>query len=97
MELYLKKTPTQVFSWEFAKFFKNTSFCRTPPAAASRNGKSFHHLFITMIWLNSLCFINNDLLVLLFNLHTENKILTFVNTNGRPDMLTRKVLNEKFI
>ena len=23
--------------------------------------------------------------------------LTFVNTNGRPDMLIRKVMNEKFI
>ena len=97
MELYQKKTPTQVFSWEFAESFKNASFCRTPPVAASRNGKAFHQLFITMIWLNALCFINNDLLVLLFPLHTENKILAFVNTNGTPDMLTRKVLNEKFI
>ena len=31
------------------------------------------------------------------NLHTESKTLAFVNTNGRLDMLTRKVLNEKFI
>ena len=35
--------------------------------------------------------------VVLFNLRTESKNLTFVNTNGRPDMLTRKVMNEKFI
>ena len=41
--------------------------------------------------------INIHVLVLLFNLHTESKILTFVNTNGRPDLLTRKVLIEKFI
>ena len=36
-------------------------------------------------------------LVLLLNLHDECKILTFVNTNGIPHMLTRKVLNKKFI
>ena len=41
--------------------------------------------------------INIHVLVLLFNLHTESKILTFVNTSGRPDLLTRKVLIEKFI
>ena len=36
-------------------------------------------------------------LVSLFDSHTEKKILTFVNTNGRPDMLSKKVLNERFI
>ena len=41
--------------------------------------------------------INIHILVMLFNLHTESKILTFVNTNGRPDILTKKVFNEKFI
>ena len=41
--------------------------------------------------------INIHIFVLFFNLHTEIKILTFVNTNGKPDMLTRKVFNEKFI
>ena len=41
--------------------------------------------------------INIHILVLLFNLHTESKILTFVNANGRPNMVTRKVFNEKFI
>ena len=35
--------------------------------------------------------------LVLFNLHTESKIPTFLNTNGRPDMLTKKVFNEKFI
>ena len=29
--------------------------------------------------------INIPILVLLFNLHTESKVLTFVNTNRRPD------------
>ena len=38
-----------------------------------------------------------NILVLLFNLHSESKILTYINTNGRPDMLTRKVFNKKFI
>ena len=41
--------------------------------------------------------INIHTLVLLFNLHTESKILIFVNTNGRPDMLNRKAFNEKLI
>ena len=41
--------------------------------------------------------INIHALVLLFNLHTESKIPTFLNTNGRPHMLTRKVFYEKFI
>ena len=36
-------------------------------------------------------------LVLLINLHTDSRTLTFVNTNGRPNMLTSAVLNEKFI
>ena len=41
--------------------------------------------------------INIYILELLFNLHTESKILTLVITNGRRDMLTRKVFSEKFI
>ena len=41
--------------------------------------------------------INIHILVLLFNLHTESKILIFVNTSERPDILTRIVFNEKFI
>ena len=36
-------------------------------------------------------------LVSLFDSHTEKNFLTFVNTNGRPDMLSKKVLNERFI
>ena len=53
-----------------------------------------------------LCFLNNILifflavfytLVQLLNLFIEIKILIFVNTNGRPDVLTRKVLNENLI
>ena len=40
--------------------------------------------------------INIHILVL-FDFHTESKILTFVNTSVRPDMLPRKILNEKFI
>ena len=35
------------------------------------------------------------ILVLLFNLHTESKILTFLNAKEKPDMLNRKVLNKK--
>ena len=75
-----------------------------------RNGKAFHRLSIFLLpWLAMLCFwlifiaqYSNILLssfftssCLLFNLHTESKILTFVNRNGRPDILTGKVLNEK--
>ena len=44
-----------------------------------------------------MCLFNIDIIVLLFSLHTESKILIFANTNGRPDMLTRKVFNKKFI
>ena len=40
---------------------------------------------------------NIHISVPLFNLHTESKVLTFVNTVGKPDMLTSKVFNEKFI
>ena len=32
---FIKNTPTQVFSCEICKIFKNTSFYRTPPVAAS--------------------------------------------------------------
>ena len=35
--------------------------------------------------------------MVLFTLLTESKILTYVYTNGRPDILIRKVLNEKFV
>ena len=35
--------------------------------------------------------------MMVLNLHTENGNLTSANTNGKPDMLTRKVLNEKFM
>ena len=34
-----KNTPTQVFSCEFCEIFKNTSFYRTPPMAASVSGE----------------------------------------------------------
>ena len=37
------------------------------------------------------------ILMFLFNLHTESKILTFVNTNGIPDILKTRVWSEKFI
>ena len=33
--LYLKETPTQVFSCEYCKIFKNSFFHRTTPVAAS--------------------------------------------------------------
>ena len=46
--------------------------------------------FITMTEPNAMCLFNIHILVLLFNLHTESKILTFINTNGKPDMLTEK-------
>ena len=32
---FIRNTPTQVFSCEIWKNFKNTYFCRTPPVAAS--------------------------------------------------------------
>ena len=88
----LKKTPTQVFFCEICGIFKNTFSYRTSPVATSRNGKAFHRLsiFITMTELNAMCLFNIHILVLLFNLHTESKILTFINTNGKPDMLTEK-------
>ena len=35
LQLYLKDTPRQVFSCEIWKIFKNTSFCKTSPVAAS--------------------------------------------------------------
>ena len=35
--------------------------------------------------------------MMVLNLHTEYGNLTSANTNGKPDMLTRKVLNEKFM
>ena len=38
--------------------------------------------------------INIPIFVLLFNLHTESKILTFVNTNRRPDQ--QKSIQWKF-
>ena len=37
------------------------------------------------------------ILMFLFNLHTESKILTFVNTNGIPNILKTRVWSEKFI
>ena len=36
------------------------------------------------------------MLIILSNLNAESKILTFINTNGRQDMLTKKILNEKY-
>ena len=33
--LLIKKTPTQVFSFEICEIFKNTFFYRTPPVNAS--------------------------------------------------------------
>ena len=35
MQLYLKGTPTQVFSCEICEIFKSTLFYRTSPVAAS--------------------------------------------------------------
>ena len=35
LQLYQKKTPTQVFSCEVCKIFKERIFYRTPPVAAS--------------------------------------------------------------
>ena len=35
MQLYLKKSPTQVFSCEYCKLFKNSFFYRTPQVTAS--------------------------------------------------------------
>ena len=71
---------------------------------------SSFHFFITMLQLHFLCLINFHsiifqypseqlfhILVLLFYLHTESKILAFINTSRRPDMLTRKAFNEKHV
>ena len=50
---FIKKRcfPTEVFSCKICEIFKDTFFYRTPPVAASGNGKTFHPLsiFITMI------------------------------------------------
>ena len=35
LQLYLKKSPTQVFSCEVGEMFKNMFFKRTPPVTAS--------------------------------------------------------------
>ena len=37
--------------------------------------------------------INNRILVQLFSLHSESKILTFLNTNGRPDNMLTSIYN----
>ena len=34
-KIYLKETPTQVFSCEYREIFRNSFFYRTPPVAAS--------------------------------------------------------------
>ena len=56
------------------------------PVAISGNWKMFHDLVKCYAF---------HILVLLLNLHIEYSILTFVNANARPDMLARKVFNEK--
>ena len=63
---------------------------------AVRNGETFHRfsIFYCHDWAKCSVF---HILVLLFNLHTESKILTFENTNEKPDVLTNKVFDEKFI
>ena len=35
LQMYLKETPTKVFSYEICKILKNTCFYRTPLIAAS--------------------------------------------------------------
>ena len=78
-----------------------------------RNGKTFHllcifyhHDLFMYVYLTFIAQYSNILhpsyqfsynIVLLFNLYTEVKILTFANKNVRPDMATRKVSNKKFI
>ena len=37
LKMYEKETPTQEFSCEYSKIFKNTFFYRMPPVAASGN------------------------------------------------------------
>ena len=37
---FIKKTPTQVFSYEYCKIFKNSFFYRTSAVAASENYES---------------------------------------------------------
>ena len=39
MQLYQKQTPTQVFSHEICKLFKNIFYYRTFPVAASENNE----------------------------------------------------------
>ena len=39
LQLYLKQTPTQVFSYDICELFKNTFFYRTSPVAASENNE----------------------------------------------------------
>ena len=38
--LFLKETPTQVFSCEYCEFFKNNFFYRTPMVAASASARA---------------------------------------------------------
>ena len=58
------------------------------PVGVSGNGKILPDL--------AKCYVFHTL-VLLLNLHIESNILTFVNANARPDMLARKVFNQKLI
>ena len=61
----------------------------------------FLAFFITMIWLCFVCllwYLSSQLfytLRLLFNLHNESKILTFLNTNGRHAMLPKERIEWK--
>ena len=56
------------------------------------------HVYLTFITQYSNILLKVfSLVLLLFNLHAESKIMTFVTANGRPDILTRNVSNEKFI
>ena len=47
LQLYLKRDPVQLFSYEFCEISKNTFFKRTPPVAASE-----YHLSIKNIVKN---------------------------------------------
>ena len=77
-----------VFLWKLKKIKNAFFFYSMHPVGVSGNGKILHDL--------AKCYVFHTL-VLLLNLHIESNILTFVNANARPDMLARKVFNQKLI
>ena len=49
-QLYSKETPTQVFSYEYCKTFKDSFLYRSPPVAVSGHLYYFHRSPIAIEW-----------------------------------------------